>query len=391
MSAHALLSASAADRWLHCPPSARLTEGLPDTAGPAAAEGTLAHAIAELHLRKLYVEPMTKRKFNTAFRALTTSPLFNAEMLMHVDAYLDYIEGQVLSFNEKPHIAVEKRLDLSKWVPDGFGTGDCILIGEHRLVVIDFKYGKGNYVETDHNPQLMLYALGALEAYSPFYHVDTVTMSIVQPRMNNLAAFTLTPDALHAWADAVVAPAATLAFAGEGETAAGDWCKYCQIRGSCRVRCERQLSEDFGDPPPPARLLSPAEVGGRITQLRPLVKLLKDLEDYALTQCLSGNPIPGFKAVAGRAERRWTDEDAAFAAAKAAKYDEAALYVRKPLTLAALETLMGTKTFTTLLGDYVIKPPGKPTLVAETDVRPPLLPRKPEDDFTKIEEVPTHV
>ncbi len=368
---HALLSASGAARWLACTPSARLEEQFPDSTSVYAAEGSLAHDIAELKLRKHFIEPMGPKKFNTRLNKLKKHDLYQDEMLKHTDAYLDYVQGIVHGFDAPPYIAVEKRVDYSDYVPEGFGTADCIIIGGDTMYVIDFKYGKGVPVYADNNSQMMLYALGAYSAYSFLYPIEKVIMAIVQPRLDSISEWEISTDVLIYWATNTVMGAAEKAFKGEGDFVPGEHCRFCRAKSLCRARSEfnTAIEDKYPDKPP---LLSNDEVGQLLLKAQDLAKWIKDLEDYALGECLAGNEIPGWKAVEGRSVRKFIDHDAAFKALMDSGIEEAMLYERKPLTLAATEKLIGKKKFVELVGSYVEKPPGKPTLVVESDKREPI-------------------
>lgn len=373
MTAHALLSASSADRWLACPPSARLEEPMSDRDSIHTLQGTLAHAIGELKLRNHFIEPMTMRKYNTQLKKLQNSepfegqPLYEDEMLRHTDTYLDYISQVVHSYNSPPFITVEKRVDYSEYVPKGFGTSDCIIIGGNNIHVIDFKYGKGVQVTAENNPQMKLYALGALLAYSMLFDIKTVKLSIVQPRRDNISEWELSSEELFSWANSIK-PTAQMAFNGKGDYAAGDHCRFCKAKALCRARSEFNISlEEYNFTKPP--LLSDEEVGHVLTKALDLKSWAKAIEEYALEQCLIGNSIPGWKAVNGRGNRQFTDVDEALNKVEGAGFDKALLYKNVPSTLTEIETLLGKKEFDNLLNGYVIKPLGKPTLVPENDKR----------------------
>lgn len=393
---HALLTASGAHRWMNCTPSARLEETLPDEGSSYAAEGTLAHSIAELKVRKKFLEPMGARTYNSRMKKLEADPLYSPEMQNCTDEYLDYISKVFMSYPTRPYITVERRLDFSRYVPEGFGTGDCIIIGGDILHVIDYKHGKGVPVEVEDNPQLKLYGLGALEAYGMFYNIKKVMLTIFQPRADGdtVKEWTIDRDALIDWGVFTVRPLAELAFKGEGEFHGGEWCRFCRARHTCRARAGQYTAlEDFGDsksktetgtlPMPP--LLSDAEVGEVLRKAIDLEKWVSDLKEYALSACLEGKEIPGWKAVEGRKTRTWDDADAAFADITAAGIEEAMLYERKPLTLAAVEKLLGKARFTEIVGSHIIVSTGKPALAPESDKRPATT-NKPtaEEDF-KIE------
>ncbi|MFZ5975223.1 MAG: DUF2800 domain-containing protein [Bacillota bacterium] len=364
---HALLSASGAHKWLHCPPSARLEDMLPDQTSVYAEEGRLAHAIAELRLRKLYIEPMGPRKFNAALKQLQADPLYQDEMLRYTDTYVEYVQRVVHSYTQPPHIVVEKQLNYSDYAPEGFGTGDCIIIGGHALHIIDFKYGKGVSVSAESNPQMGLYALGALKEYALVYDIDVVTMAIIQPRLDNISEHLTTADDLRAWGESIK-PAAQQAYNGEGEFCAGEWCRFCRAKAQCRAQADTHLAlEVFGGKLPP--LLTNKEVGDILVRARNLQAWVSSLEDYALSELLKGEEIPGWKAVEGRSTRQFINTDEAFAALVAAGYDEALLYERKPITLTSVEKLLGKAKFDELLKSRIEKPPGKPALALLSDKR----------------------
>lgn len=371
--AHALLSASGAHRWLACTPSAQLEQQFPDTTSEAAKEGTLAHELAELKVRNYFFSvDFGKRKLNAAIKAKKESSLWQDEMMGYTDEYLDYIKAVALKFKGTPYVAIEKQVDYGAYAPGGFGTADCILIGGKTLHVIDFKYGKSpdGRVEAEKNPQMMLYALGAYEAYKILYPIDTVCLSIVQPRL---------PDGISAWSCSLpellefgeyVKQRAELAVKGEGDFHPGDkTCRYCRARSQCRARAEHNVKLAFqvGKLPP---LISREEAGQYLQQGQDVAKWLSDLQGWALAECLAGRDVPGWKAVEGRGSRDWTDMGKAFDTLKENGIDEAILWERKPLTLAQVEKTVGKKEFETLVGGLVVKNPGKPALAQASDKRP---------------------
>lgn len=377
-SQHAILSASGAERWLRCTPSARLEQTLPEEHSDYAEEGKLAHSIAELKLRKQYFG-MKTQEFNKALKELQQNPLYQPEMLQHTDVYVEYIANTVYPLKSLPYIAIETRLDLSDYVPEGFGTGDCVLIYGNILHIIDFKYGKGVAVSAENNPQMRLYALGALKAYSLLYDIRHVKTTIVQPRLDSISEEEISVSELLTWGQSIKRRAEK-AFLGVGEFKPGEHCRFCRARVLCRARAERYTAlQDFDFKKPP--LLSPEEVGDILIRGELIENWLTDLKEWALQECLNGNAIPGWKAVEGRSNRQFTNIDEAFAVLKKAGYDEALLYKREPLTLTEIEKLLSKPKFTELLSDYVVKPPGKPTLVKESDKREALTRVSAEDDF----------
>ena len=364
---HALLSASGAHRWLHCTPSARLEEQFPDKGSDYAAEGSLAHKLAELKLRKHFTT-IKPSAFKKELKAIQDDPLYKPEMNGYTDAYLDYIKDVTALYPSRPYIAIEQRLDFSHIVPEGFGTGDCIIIGGDTITVIDFKYGQGVPVSPEHNPQMMLYAAGALNTFSLLYSINKVKTAIFQPRIDNISEWETTADEINAWGESIK-PAAQAAINGEGEYCAGDWCRFCRAKNLCRARAvfSQEQYEKFNGFTPP--LISAEDVGKILSRAEVIKKWVADLEEWALSELLNGGEVPGWKAVEGRSNRQFENIDKAFEAVKADGYDEAVLYERKPIALTAVEKLLGKKKFEEVLAPFIIKPPGKPTLAPESDKR----------------------
>lgn len=382
---HALLNASGASRWLNCPPSARLEEQFPDSTSSAAAEGTLAHALGELKLQK-YFTPMAKSTFTKTHNKIKKDPLYTKEMEDYTDEYLDYIKSVALGFPSAPYATIEKKVDFSMYAPEGFGTADCIVIGGGTLYIIDLKYGKGVPVSAEKNAQMRLYALGALNEYSLIYNIEMINMVIFQPRLDNISVDQIESAVLLNWGNAFVKPLADLAYKGEGEFTPGDHCRFCRAKAVCRARSVTNTAlEDFKGKLPP--LISNEEVGELLLKAQDLAKWAKDLEEYALSACLAGENIPGWKAVEGRSNRAFTDIDAAFKAIKEKGLaKEEVLYIRKPITLTETEKLIGKKEFETALSEFVIKPPGKPALAKATDKREPItLKDSAQSDFANIQ------
>lgn len=367
---HALLSASGAHRWLHCTGSPLLEKDFPDSTSVYAQEGTLAHELCELKLMA-YTGEITKRKLTSMKNRLMKSELWQPEMESTSETYLDYIKDITMSYTVKPVILTEKKVDFSKYVPEGFGTADCLILAGDTLHVVDYKHGKGVVVDADHNPQMMLYALGAMSELSLLYRFKFVHMTIVQPRVNNISEFTLTADELTEWGEMVVKPKAEAAISGKGEFEAGDWCRFCRAKQQCKTRYESndslypELSERH-DP----RLITLAELGEYLRRGRDMAAWLEDMKEYALSESLAGADVPGWKAVEGRGSRVFTDTDEAVDTLIKNGIDESVLYERRVLTLAQMEKAVGKKAFGELVGDLVVKNPGKPTLVEESDKRP---------------------
>lgn len=365
---HAVLSASSAGRWMACPPSARLEETFPDSTSEYAAEGTLAHEFCELKvIQKFGANPPTAAKFKKMLNELKKRELYQVEMDGYTDDYLDFVSGAIHAFPEPPHVAIEQKLDFSEYVPDGFGTGDCVIIGGETLHIIDFKYGKGVPVSAENNAQMLLYALGAYLRYGMIYPISHVKMSIVQPRLDNYSTSETGADVLLNWAKAV-AVLAEMAYKGEGEFKSGDHCRFCRAKAVCRARAAFNMAIEPEVVRPPATL-SEAEIGDFLTRSADIVAWVADLTEYALAQCLNGVDIPGWKAVEGRSNRAFTDQDKAFELAMENGVEEAMLWERKPVTLTRVEELMKKKVFAEVMADVVTKPPGKPALVKESDKR----------------------
>lgn len=368
--AHALLSASGAHRWLVCTPSAKLEEGFQDTTSEAAKEGTLAHELAELKARHYFYTPdFGKKKYTTRANKLKKEDLWKDEMERYTDEYLDYLKVTALNLNTAPYVAIEQKLDLGNWIPEGFGTADCVMVYGNTVHVFDFKYGKGVQVDAEQNPQMLLYALGAYAAYKMLYPIEQICMTIVQPRIDHVSEWTCTLEELLSFGEKVKERAA-LAIEGKGEYHPDEKaCRFCRAKAQCRARSDFNVKKAFniGEMPP---LISAEEAGKRLLELQDIVKYQKDLQEWALSECLAGKDVPGWKAVEGRSVRDWSDMDAAFdKLIKSEMTMEEMLYEKKPLTLAQVEKLIGKKDFQDTVGEFVAKKSGKPTLVKESDKR----------------------
>lgn len=377
---HSVLSPSSAERWLACTPSALLGQQFPDTTSEAAKEGTLAHELAELKLRNyFYSVEFGKTKLTRAVNKLKKEELWQDEMMGYTDAYLDYVKSVAMQFKGAPTVKIEVRVSLDSYIPHlpdeekASGVADCILIGGGVLHIIDFKYGKGVPVSADGNPQLALYALGAYESCKILYPIETIRMSIVQPRLSDgISEWECPLSELLAFGTYVKKRAA-LAIKGEGDFHPSDkTCKFCRAKGRCRARSEENVKLAFavGKKPP---LITNEEMGQYLLQGADVAKWLSDLQDCALAECLAGKEVPGWKAVEGRGSRDWADMDQAFDTLKAQGIDETILWERKPLTLAQVEKVVGEKDFESYVGELVVKKPGKPALVKESDKRPAII------------------
>lgn len=373
----ALLSAPSAHRWLACPPSATLEAELPDSSSQAAEQGTAAHELAEWKLRLALHD------------AATTKPVsdwHDSEMDALTDDYVVFVLERLRDIRDScadPRVLIEQRLDFSHIVPGGFGPGDAVIIAEPQLQIIDLKYGQDVMVEAEHNPQLMLYALGALNAFDALYDISEVTVTIFQPHRANASTWTVTVTELEAWAEQVVNPTAQMAAAGGGEFQAGEWCRFCKLAPTCRTRAEANLALAKHEFAPPAELTD-TEIAQVPAQLPQLKAWAADVEAHALSLATNqGKQWPGFKLVEGRSIRKYTDEQAVAKAAEAAGVTD--IWEQKLITITAVEKAMGKKRFTDVLGDLVIKPAGKPALVPESDKRPALHMQSAESEFTPIE------
>ena len=363
MGKHALLSASSSHRWLACPPSARLCENYEDTGSEYAQQGTDAHSLCE-HKLKLSLgmetaDPTTELSF------------YDEEMEECACSYAEYVLSLVEEAKKSckdPVVLVEQKLDFSRFVKDGFGTGDCVIIADGTLYIVDYKHGKGVEVSAAENPQMMLYALGALELFDGIYDIDTVQMAIYQPRRENVSVCVMAKDDLLQWAYNDLMAKAKLAYNGEGEFQAGKHCRFCKAKAVCRKRAEYNLELARYDFEMPATL-EDDEIAAILIKADELVAWAADVKEFALQQALSGVKYDGFKIVEGRSNRKYTDENAVANTVKKAGYDP---YEPKLLGITAMEKLLGKKKFAEILNGLVEKPQGKPALVPESDKRPPM-------------------
>ena len=377
MSDHAVLSASGAHRWLNCLPSARLELEFVNNESSAAAEGTAAHALCEHKLKKA-LHMRSKRPVS----------VYNTdEMEEHSDAYVEFVMEQLELAKQSctdPLILIEQRLDFSCYVPQGFGTGDCIIIADKKLHIIDFKYGMGVLVDAVDNPQMKLYALGALEIYDSLYDIEEVSMTIFQPRRENVSTWTIRVEDLKDWAEKELKPRAKKAYDGEGEYLPGEWCTFCRAAVKCRARAEEKLKlaqSEFKLPP----LLTDSEIEEVLSKLSDLTKWANEIIAYATDAAVNhGKEWHGFKVVEGRSVRKYKDEDAVAEVAKANGYKD--IFRQSLITLTEMERLMGKSKFEKILGDLIYKPPGKPTLVPLPDKRPAMNVSNAKNEFNEITE-----
>lgn len=360
-SEHAVLSASSANRWLHCPPSVRLSEGYMDKASVFAMEGTSAHELCEYKLRSALGMEAENPTENLDF--------YNTEMEECAEGYATYILELVEKAKETcsdPVVMVEQRVDFSRYVPEGFGTADCIIIDDETLNIVDYKHGKGVEVSAEDNPQMKLYALGALELFDCLYDISKVQMTIFQPRLSNVSVFVMDKADLLNWANDELTAKAELAFEGKGELCCGEWCKFCKAKANCKERAKVNMEMaqyEFRK----SSLLTDEEVVKILSRIDELTSWASDVKNFALEQAVRGKQWPGWKVVEGRSNRKYTDEGAVAQVVKNAGYNP---YDEKIMGITNMTKMLGKEKFNELLGDFVERPQGKPTLVTEDDNRP---------------------
>ena len=358
---HAILSASSSERWLNCPPSARLCEAYEDKGSDYTAEGTDAHTLCEFRLKQALGMPTEDPIENLSW--------YNEEMEECAAGYADYVvellETAKLTCSD-PVIMIEQRVNFSRWVPDGFGTADCIVIADGVMNICDYKHGKGVEVSAAANPQMMLYALGALEIFDGIYDIDTVRMTIFQPRKANVSVYEMEKADLLEWADTDLTQKAKLAYEGQGDFRCGEWCRFCKAKAECRERAAANLELARYDFQTPA-LLDDEEIAVILGKVDALTAWASDVKEYALQRAISGKEWTGWKLVEGRSNRKYTNDAVVAATVENAGFDP---YERKVLGVTAMQKMLGKSRFEELLAPYIEKPQGKPTLVPESDKRP---------------------
>lgn len=374
MPKHALLSASASKRWIACPPSARLCEDIPDQTSEYALEGTQCHELCAYLVEKALGRDVLNPR--------GTLTKYSEEMHRCAEEYASYVLEQYEKAKEyckDSKIFIEQRVDFSRWVAEGFGTGDAIIVADKLLQIVDYKHGLGVLVEAEENSQMMCYALGALEAFDGIYDIETISMTIFQPRRSNVSTWSCTKEALLFWAETVLKPAADMAYAGKGEYQIGEHCQFCKVKATCRKRAEVNLELAQYEFRIPARLTDD-EIAAILPLLDQLIDWSNDVKEYALQEALNGTEYEGFKVVEGRSTRKYKDEEAVASAVTDAGYDP---YQKKLLGITDMTALLGKKKFEELLGKLVFKAPGKPTLVPVSDKRPAM--NTANEDFKDIE------
>lgn len=369
---HAILSASASDRWLNCPPSARLCEAYEDKGSDYAAEGTDAHALCEFRLKQALGIPAENPIENLSW--------YNEEMEECAAGYAAYVVELLETAKQTcsdPVVMIEQRVDFSRWVQEGFGTADCILITDGVLNIVDYKHGKGVEVRAEGNTQLSLYSLGALEIFDGIYDIDRVCVHIFQPRKSNVVSSMMDKIDLYEWADTELTEKAQLAYEGQGSFSCGEWCRFCKAKAECRERAEANMALARYDFQTPA-LLDDEEIADILGKVDALTAWASDVKEYALQQAISGKDWTGWKLVEGRSNRKYTNDAVVAATVESAGFDP---YERKVLGITAMQKLLGKSRFEELLAPYIEKPQGKPTLVPESDKR--LAMNTAKSDFTE--------
>lgn len=372
MSSHALLSPSSAHRWLNCPLAPRLEATLPERPSEYAQEGTVAHSVCEITAKKKF-KKVKAAEYNRVIKRLKSNAAWDDEMLHTAELYVEHLTERAMAFANEPYIAFEVKVDVSDYVPEAFGRCDCVMFGADTLIITDYKHGKGVPVSPDENPQLMLYALGALKLYKPLFGeaLKKVEVYIDQPRRDSYEGWGCDINELLAWGESIK-PKAQMAYMGFGEYHAGSWCQFCRANGICKAQAEQETGafDDFaaavGNP---SAVLTPAEMGEVLQRGETLVAWYETIKSKALESLLNGEKIPGYKVVEGRSSRCWTDQDKALDKLQESGIGRAIIYDSVPKSLAQLEKVLGVAKFKELVGEYVTKPMGKPTLAPENDSR----------------------
>lgn len=370
--AHAILSPSGASRWLTCTPSARFEQDFDDKGSVFAQEGTLAHSLGELIIRHA-VGDISSIKFKAELKKIKANEFYNESMHGYCDDYAAFVlekfyEAQKRTADAK--IFIETRLDLTNYVPEGFGTADIIIVADHTMHTIDLKYGKGVPVSAVENKQQMLYALGALDLYDFLYGIDHVEMTIYQPRLDNFDSYELPVEDLRSWAENELKPKAQLAYDGKGEHVPGPHCGFCKGKAVCKALADSMLElakHDFAD----AKKLTDEEISNIMSKTKMFTSWLDAVNDYALDQAVNhGKQWPDYKLVEGRSNRKYIDETQVAEKLLQSGIKEESIYTKKILSITALESEIGKKEVGALLDGLIIKPQGKPTLAPSSDKRP---------------------
>lgn len=372
---HAVLSPSGASRWLACTPSARLESEFPDKAGEAAKEGTLAHSLGELLIR-YKAKMISKAAYGKGLKEIQADQWYDKAMMGYAEDYSVFVMerfAEAQARNSDAKLFVETKLDMSEYVPEGFGTGDICIVADHTADFIDLKYGKGVEVSAVENKQMMLYALGLLREFDFLFDIETIRMTIYQPRIDNISEWSISVAELRQWAEYELKPKAALAFKGEGEFTVGKHCQFCRVRATCRAHAEEQLKITVYDFKAPL-LLEDDEVVDVLKRAKDLEIWLKEVKDHALMQAVNhGKKWPDMKLVEGKSNRAYSDQAEVAKKLLGAGFAEELIYKPKELCgITEMEKLLTKKVFAATLEGLVFKPTGKPTLVAADDKRPEL-------------------
>ena len=377
---HALLSPSSAHRWLHCTPAPRLEALEEEKSSSFADEGTLAHAICATKLKSWLKQDTSEEEREIAQHA----KYHTSEMEEYTDTYVSIVLEKytaALKKTKDAKLLIETRLDFTEYVPESFGTGDAVIIADGTMEVIDFKYGKGVRVEAKENPQMMIYALGAMSKFSFDYRIEDVKMTIVQPRIDNLSEYELHITDLWEWAEFILRPAAKRAFKGEGEQKPGEWCQFCKVKACCKALAREAVEASEWRPDP--KLVTKEDMEALLPKLPVIKTWLAGVEEFALEQALAGTSFSGYKVVEGRSIRKIAEPAVVQAILNVEGYsDEAIMKPEELKGISDLEKVVGKKKFNELCGEYIVKPQGKPTLVPESDKRPAF--NAAADDFKDI-------
>lgn len=372
--AHALLSPSGSHRWMHCTPSARLEENLPESTSSAAEEGTVAHELAEYALdRYLKGEYVPLLDDLPTPKHTAANKYYSPEMDKYVTDYICYV-CDIYETVQDAEMHIERKFDLTSYVPECFGSCDCDIVGKKVLNIIDLKYGKGVQVDAKDNSQLMMYALGVLRTLSPKRQaeIETVRMHIAQVRLGNYSVFEMTARDLTHWGIHVLRPTAEKAFAGQGETVVGSHCKFCKFKAQCRAQRDALVNdfEECGNP----KALTLDEMAGLLTKVDMYSDWLSSVKSHALSEALAGKTVPGWKLVEGRSIRTIADEQKAVEILVDMGFTEEELKNHKLKGIGDLEKKVGKKALAVSLGDIIVKPKGAPTLALESDKREAIQP-----------------
>ena len=369
---HAVLSPSGASRWMACTPSARLEESFPDSTSEAAEEGTVAHTLGEL-LIKQKLKLLTKAQFNKLFKEIEADKYYSGSMHEYADEYATFVVEKFNAAKKQTsdaEIFIEQKIDLTQFIPEGFGTGDCFIVADRILDFTDYKHGKGVRVDAVNNKQMMIYALGAYIEFSILFEIETVRMTIYQPRIDNISTFEISVKELLEWAEKELKPRAQLAFDGKGNYVPGDHCRFCRAKALCKANANKQMKPITNNHYKNPDLMNKLDVSYIVKEGDTIVKWINSVKEFALAEALKGESFVGLKIVEGRSNRKYSDPDEVAKTLIAAGYKEAIIYKKNLLGLTEMSETLGKKKMEELLNNLIIKPSGKPSLVDIADKRP---------------------